>query len=497
MKKASIKVNFIMNSLLSISSFLFPMITFPYISRVLLASGTGRINFATSIVNYVLTLSMLGIPLYGVKACAVDRKDRKKLSQTVLELLVLNGIAGGAGLLVLLGATLLVKEFRAQWELIAVMSLLVPLNIIGAEWFYRGMEEYTYISLRNMGFKLIGVLLMFLLVHDEQDVLAYGGILVLAGAGSYLLNFIRLRRYVRFGGLQRLDLKRHIRPVLSFFVLSVSWTIYTNTDVIMLGMLQGETAVGYYSASLRIKAIILGIVSALSGVLLPRVVHFFAEKRYEEAVGMIRKNASFVLLSSLYFIGFIITNAREVILLLAGKGYLPAIPVIQVTILMVLLVGYSSLLGTNVLISLGRERITILASFVGIGVNVILNAYLIPRYSALGAGVATVVGECSMILCEVVCIGKEIRTYFDRGNCKKTLLAFLVSAAAVLLLKGGLSGFLSERQEIWRLLVYLLLAGSCYTFLYLALLYRLREEMVWNQGRRLLKKLRKKERKHR
>lgn len=488
MNKKSIKVNFMMNSILSVSSFIFPLITFPYVSRILMPSGTGVVNFANSIINYVLTFSMLGIPLYGVKACAIDKIDKKKLSNTVIELLILNIIVGTISMFVLLAMTFCIGEFRSNWKIIGIMSMIIPLNILGVEWFYRAMEEYYYISIRNIIFKFIGVILMFTFVHSREDYLKYAITIVIAGSGSYLLNFVKLKKYVEFGGFSNLDLKRHIKPVLSFFLLSVSWMIYSNTDVIMLGLMKGDEAVGYYSAALRIKSIILGIVSALSAVLMPRVVNFFADKKYDEAYRMIRKNSSFVLLSSLYFIVYIIINAREIINLLAGDGFLPAINVIQVTIISVLLVGFSSLFGTNVLVSIGKEKVTVVASFVGIAVNILLNFLLIPKQAALGAGVATVVGEFCIIICEVLWLGRCVLKCFNLNNFVKIIISSTLSTIALIAVKAVMKSYLLT-NNMFSLFVYITASGAIYTTIYILTLYFQKEEIVWTNCRQIANRL--------
>lgn len=488
MNKKSIKVNFMMNSILSVSSFIFPLITFPYVSRILMPSGTGVVNFANSIINYVLTFSMLGIPLYGVKACAIDKIDKKKLSNTVIELLILNIIVGTISMVVLLAMTFCIGEFRSNWKIIGIMSMIIPLNILGVEWFYRAMEEYYYISIRNIIFKFIGVILMFTFVHSREDYLKYAITIVIAGSGSYLLNFVKLKKYVEFGGFSNLDLKRHIKPVLSFFLLSVSWMIYSNTDVIMLGLMKGDEAVGYYSAALRIKSIILGIVSALSAVLMPRVVNFFADKKYDEAYRVIRKNSSFVLLSSLYFIVYIIINAREIINLLAGDGFLPAINVIQVTIISVLLVGFSSLFGTNVLVSIGKEKVTVVASFVGIAVNILLNFLLIPKQAALGAGVATVVGEFCIIICEVLWLGRCVLKCFNLSNFVKIIISSTLSTIALIAVKAVMKSYLLT-NNMFSLFVYITVSGAIYTAIYILTLYFQKEEIVWSNCRQVANRL--------
>lgn len=480
MAAKSLRKNFLMNTFLSMSSFLFPLITFPYISRILMASGLGKINFATSIVNYLLTFAMLGMPLYGVKVCASYLKDRRKLIQTVSELLLINIFVGVVALIILALLTIFIGKFRENWELIAIFSCIIPLNIIGMEWLYKALEEYSYIAVRTMIFKVLGIVLMFAFVHDRTDYLIYAAITVFAGSASYILNFIKALPYLNVRKNEALNLKQHVRPLLSFFLLTVSWTIYTNTDVIMLGFLSTDRQVGYYSASLRIKSIVLSIVGSLSTVILPRVVHYFAEERYEEAKLILRKSSSFIWLSSLYFIGFIIISAEGIITLLSGDGYLLATPTLQATIVTVLFVGLSAFLGTNILVSLGKESVTIRASFVGILINILLNLLLISRLASLGAGIATVVGEASMVLYELLYLGKESYEYFDERNIAKILLVFTATFL--------ITTFIYPSLSVLPIFLRLLVSGGLYSLIYGIGLYLVKENLVVDWVGGLLKR---------
>ncbi|MGE9834846.1 polysaccharide biosynthesis C-terminal domain-containing protein, partial [Streptococcus orisratti] len=185
-------------------------------------------------------------------------------------------------------------------------------------------------------------------------------------------------------------------------------------------------------------------------------------------------------LASLYFIGFIIISAEGIITLLSGDGYLLATPTLQATIVTVLFVGLSAFLGTNILVSLGKERVTIRASFVGILINILLNLLLIPRLASLGAGIATVVGEASMVLYELLYLGKESHEYFDERNIAKILLVF----TATFLITTFIYPSLSVLPIFFRLLV----SGGLYSLIYGIGLYLVKENLVVDWVGGLLKR---------
>ncbi len=192
----SLSLNFIMNAVLAVSAVIFPLVTTPYVSRILLPEGTGKVALAVSVISYFNLFAQLGIPTYGIRACAQVRDDRGQLSCVVRELLFLNLLMSLASYAVLAAALVLVPRLRAEWTLYAVVSLTILLNTLGMEWLYKGLEQYTFITVRSVAFKAVAVAAMFLLVRQRQDYVIYGGITVLASSASYVCNLIYTRRYV-------------------------------------------------------------------------------------------------------------------------------------------------------------------------------------------------------------------------------------------------------------------------------------------------------------
>lgn len=181
-KKASLKINFIMNSLLTMSQFIFPLITFPYISRILLPVGTGKVSFATSIVSYFALFAQLGIPTYGIRACAKVRDDKKELTRTVQEIFIINFVMSLITYVVFFFAIYYVPRLRQDKELLMIIGLTIFFNAIGMEWLYKALEQYTYITIRSIIFKFIALIAMFMLVHKQSDYVIYGGISIFASS---------------------------------------------------------------------------------------------------------------------------------------------------------------------------------------------------------------------------------------------------------------------------------------------------------------------------
>ena len=194
-KQKSLKLNFVMNAILTMSQFVFPLITFPYVSRILLPIGTGKVSFATSIVSYFTLFAQLGIPTYGIRARAKVRDNREELSKMVQELFIINLVMSALAYVVYFAAICYVPRFRQDKDLFLIVGLTIFFNAIGMEWLYKALEQYTYITVRSIIFKFIAIVAMFLMVHEQSDYVIYGGISILASSASNIFNFFHICFY--------------------------------------------------------------------------------------------------------------------------------------------------------------------------------------------------------------------------------------------------------------------------------------------------------------
>lgn len=215
-KQKSLKLNFIMNAILAMSSFIFPLISFPYVSRVLLPIGTGRISFATSLISYFQMFAQLGIPTYGIRVCAKARDNRIELTRTAHELLIINLVMSIFSYLILAVALIFVPRLREDRILYIIISMTIFLSAIGMEWLYKALEEYSYITFRSIVFKIIAIIAMFILIRKQEDYVIYGGITIFASSASNILNFINVHKYIEMKPVGNYNLKRHLQPILVF-----------------------------------------------------------------------------------------------------------------------------------------------------------------------------------------------------------------------------------------------------------------------------------------
>lgn len=206
-KQKSVRLNYLMNCILTGSAMIFPLLSYPYVSRILQPEGMGKVAFANSVVAYFAMGAMMGIPTYGIRACARVRDDKEQLSRTVWELFCINAVMTVFVYLIFGACLFLVPRFAQDKALLGLMSISIFFQLLGVEWLFKALEEYTYITVRSLLFKILALVLMFLLVREKDDYIIYGVLTLLAGMGSNVCNAFRMRRYTEsFGKVLSLSL---------------------------------------------------------------------------------------------------------------------------------------------------------------------------------------------------------------------------------------------------------------------------------------------------
>ena len=477
-QKHSLKLNFVMNAILTMSSFIFPLISYPYVSRILLPEGTGKVSFATSLIAYFIMFAQLGIPTYGVRACSRVRDDRQALTRTAQELLIINLIMTALSYTALFLALLFVPRLRAERTLYLLVSLSMIFNTIGMEWLYKALEQYTYITVRSIVFKIVALIAMFVLIHSREDYVIYGGITILASSASGICNFVHARRFISLRPVGGYRFQPHLKAVAVFFAMACASTVYTNLDTVMLGFMTSDETVGYYNAAVRIKSILVSIVTSLGAVLLPRASYYVERGEMDRFRQITRKALNFVFLAAVPMMIYFMVFARQGIFLLSGENYAGAVRPMQWIMPTLLFIGLSNVLGIQILVPLNREKVVLWSIIAGAAVDVVLNVALIPQYGASGAAAATSVAELVVLAVQFFVLGKEATGAFAAVSFGKLLPALAVGIAAaswVLLMQ-------------WGSFVTLLLSGILFFGSYLAMLLALKEEMVKQLLTQLLKR---------
>lgn len=457
MKEKSIKANVLLNIVRLVSSLLLPMISYPYISRVLGPVPLGKVDFSISIINYFAIIAGLGIPSYGIICCSKVRNDKDELEKTIAELLAINFVLTVISYLALFVAVVIVPAFHSKQKEILIYSITIFFTTLGIDWLYSALEEFKYITIRSIIFKVISVALMLLLVKNPDDYIVYECILIFSTVGSNVLNFIHARPLINFQRLKIINLKKHFTPILMFAFASIASTINSNTDTAMLGFLKNDYEVGLYGFSVKFKSLLVSINNAALTVMVPRLSYYAGQHDKKQFDSLLKKASDSVMTIACGIPIFFCVFANETIMIIGGDTYLKATWTMIILNLCVVVLGATWIMGVGVLQTCGRQNLYAKTMWIAVVINVFVNTLLIPNFGATGTAIATLITEISNAI-----IFYHYSKDVIYGNIRwlsygKLLVIALVEACA-------LKYFMAYFEA--NLLIKLIIAAVCYGLLY-------------------------------
>lgn len=408
MKKNSLTVNAVLNITKQAFSILFPLITFPYASRVLGVSNYGKINFSSSIISYIALIAGLGIYNYAIREGSRVREkktDLKSLADEVFSINIVSTIIAYAAMFLLI---IFWPKLKGYQSLLIIQSFSIIFTTIGIDWFNVIFEDYFFIAVRYIICQSVAIILMFLLVRNEGDYLQYAFTSIFSSVLANISNLFYIRKHYHYFPKFRITPKclRHIRSIMIMFGSSVATLIYVNSDVTILGILKDDTVVGYYSVSAKIYSIVKQLLNALLIVSIPRLSNEIANgemytvnKQYNKVF------STLILIVGPACVGMFMLS-RNIIMLFSGKQYLPAVGSLQILSVALIFATIACFFVNVVMIPLRREKEVLVATCVSALVNIILNFILIPVFAQNAAALTTVIAEIIML---------SISIYFCRG----------------------------------------------------------------------------------
>lgn len=393
MQEKSLKKNAFYSVLKVFLSLVFPLITFPYASRLLLPEGIGKVNFANSIISYFIMIASLGIGGYATREAAKVRDDRKTLTKLFKEIISINFICCIVAYILFFIALCCIPKFSEYRTLLLVSSIKIIFSVLGIEWIFTANEEFKYITIRTFFIQLFSLVYLFAFVHTADDIVHYTIFGIITAVGCNLFNFFFVGKYIDLGYKTKLEIKKHLKAIIIFFGMTIVTSIYTMLDTGMLGFLSSDTEVGFYTASTKLGHMVLSMLTAITGILLPRLTNYAQKNDNSSFNELVKKSANILLLLSIPMTAGLIILARPLVLLLSGEQYLPAVISMQVISPILVIISFGSLAGVQILPAIGKEKISFYSYIAGAATNVILNSILIPKYGALGAAIGTIGAE--------------------------------------------------------------------------------------------------------
>ncbi|MCU9533614.1 flippase [Streptococcus sp. CSL10205-OR2] len=457
---------------------LFPLITGIYVSRTLLQVNIGEVAYAQNITQYFVTFAFLGIPTYGMREISKVRKDSEQTAKLFSELFIINLVSTITFLSLYIVLVLSISQFRNNLVLYVITGCAIALNAMEISWFYEGLEEFGFISIRNFIFKILSFLLLILLVKSPSDYLWYAAITVIGTAGNYIVNMFHVPKFLKKIVLKNLEFKRHMKPILYLVAVNLAIEIYTLVDITMLGVFASKQSIAIYSYASKIQKILLQVINSFTIVVVPRISLYYKEKKFDDFNLVLSRTLNLILLLALPIIVGIFITSNDIITLLYGVNYLPSASVLKILSLMITVSPIGYLLGSRVMLATGNESKMLIAVFIGAVVNFIGNFFLIQQFSEYGSAIASVIGE---IVVMVVYINFG-RRYFKLKPLRTNLSKIIKATVAMFLVIAVYQMF--QLPLIIKIISEIIIAAV----IYFGMLYLLKEETIDTNLNKILRR---------
>lgn len=394
---SSIKSNIFYNSSLTILNYIVPLITFPYITRMLGVDKIGMCDFVDSIINYFCLLSVMGISTIGVREIARCKGDKRELSRVFSSLVTIVLISTITIAVVLVICIFTIEEFYANRQLLYVGALKLVFNSLLVEWFFAGTENFKYITIRSTIIRIIYVLLVFLFVNESEDYYIYYCLTVGTIVLNAVVNFVYSCSYVRFS-IRGISCKEYIKPFLIFGIYGVFTSLYTTFNVIYLGLVSSDSEVGFYSTATKLDRIILALFTAFTGVMMPRMASLASSGNREDFNALYVKSIQMLFSYSFPLICFCSIFADQIVNVIAGPGYEQSVVCLRIALPLIFIIGFEQVQIFQILIPLKKDNAVLLNSMIGGLVGLLLNFIIVPHYQSAGSSIVWLVSEISVLL---------------------------------------------------------------------------------------------------
>ena len=461
-KKSKVLYNFFFSSLSTFLNMVVPLLTYPYIARILGPANMGKLGVAASLTNYFIVAASLGLPVYGMREIARTRSDRKTMGNTASELFIISLFSSAISTIVYTIIIYVVPQYRNDFGLFIIFGATIITSTLFIEWFFQGIEQFRYIGLRNVFIKAAFVICLFLMVKKENDYKIYALLFIGSSFIAMVVNVLSATRYVRFS-FKRLNLFRHVEPMIVFAILSFLITAYTNLDFLFLGLFSDNVQAGFYNISIRLARMIITFIATLSTVLMPKLAAS-ADTRPEEFRSILRWSADLIVLFALPAGAGLFAVSGDLAVVFAGKAFAASASSLRITAFLVPVVALSNFLQMQILIPQKKEKKMLISFFTGLFVTGAAMALLVPRTGQIGAAWGMLAGELSVLIVHtLLCNRSDARTIFDR----KTFLQYFAGAILCAAFAYGPVFFMNGGAV--RLLVSIVAGSSAY-FVYLVML---------------------------
>lgn len=480
MKKiSSVKLNAFLNVLLTASNSIVALLTIPYISRVLTVEGNGAVSFAQSVSGWLGVFCTIGIPVYGMRECAKNRDSKEELSKIVYELLLIITFFTTLTSLVFLSLIFFLPSFRTDATLMIFFLIGMIFNSYGIEWFYRGIENYIFITSRAIFFKITTLILIFVFVNNENDYLVYGFILSVVVVLNNIINISQLRKYITFRGISNLEIRSHFRSIRMFAISEICITAYTNLDMVLLGLLSGNYEVGIYQLAVKCKTMLNAVAWALCSSVSSRVSYEYQRKNLARCKELWNKSFLFILLFVLSIFFYTLVYGDYVVIFLSSEKYMNSVLPLQISCIALIFLSLNHFLSYAVLVPVGKENVLMKSNIVGAILCLLFNLFFDSVWGAIGAACSITLGEMFVFAVNFKAANRTVAGAIKKKEVLKISVSIILSCMLLIPI---------HKYVVLSIFPTLLLSACLYFTLIFSLLIVLKSSITIGILSRLLRK---------
>ena len=406
MSKKSITKNYIYNMIYQVLILVLPLITTPYLSRVLGAEGIGIYGYTYTIVTYFILFGSLGVALYGQREIAYAQENVEKRKKVFIEIVLFRFITIGLATVAYYFLFMNGEEYKVYYRILLIELIAGAFDI---SWFFQGMEEFKKTVIRNVLVRICSVALVFVLVKTKEDLAIFTLIYSIADLVGNLSLWIYLPQYLRGIKVKNINVFRHLPQITLLFIPQIANQLYKMLDTTMIGkLIQDKSEVGFYEQGQKVIRLLLTIVTSLGVVMIPRMASTFASGDKEKVNSYMKMSFRFVFFLAFPIMFGIMSISKDFVPIFFGEGYEKVVILINIISPIILLMGLANVLGTQYLLPTKRQKEYTISIVIGIIINFILNYILILKWGAIGASISTVISELIIVFLYAQFVKKEI-----------------------------------------------------------------------------------------
>lgn len=405
----SIKKNFVYKSALTLSTYLMAFITFPYVSRVLGVDRIGLVNFVDNTTGYFLLFATMGINILGVREISATKNNREKRSQIFSNIFGLNFSFTIIILCFYYWAIYSIPRLHQNSELFYIGSAKIIFTVFLIEWFFSGLENFRYITIRSLLIKFLYIISVFVFIKAEEDYKLYFILTISTIIINAVINLTYIQNFIDFNIRDCFRWQRYIKQnfILGFYTIMTS--MYITFNVMYLGIVSDNTEVGYYTTAFKLYTVVIGLFTAFSNVMLPRISTLLANGEREKVHSLIIKSFNITSSLTIPLITICVILAPQIIYILSGPNYEGAIVPMRIIMPAVFFVGIAQIFVGQILIPMKNDKALLLTSIVGATLSIILNLIFTNKMFCIGSAIVLLLSEITTTSIYIYYVRREIK----------------------------------------------------------------------------------------